>query len=108
MPQQSTSISDTPVERSQNKFRRQLQTLSLCNNVFFQAQTEHELLQSFCETLAAGNNLQLAWIGYCESAREFIRPVAKAGVGADYFDCLEFSEDTGKGELSPVDLAFRS
>jgi signal transduction histidine kinase len=94
-----------PADKNLTKVSRQLRTFSLCSNAFFEAETEHGLLQSFCEILFAGDDLSLAWIGYCETP-EFIRRVAGAGV--DYFDRLQISGDTEKIAVNPVHLALQS
>jgi hypothetical protein len=67
-------------DKSDIRLHWRLRTLYRCNGVFFQAQSEQELLQSICEILVAGGELRLAWIGYCENDPDrTIRPVAKAG-----------------------------
>ena len=96
----------SPADKSLTKVSQQLRTFALCSNTLFEAETEHELLQSFCEILVAGDNLSLAWIGYCETP-EFIRPVAKAGAGVDYIDRLRLSGDAQKTAVNPVDLALQ-
>src|SRR5438445_8344579 len=48
------------------RLNRRLRTFCQCYSTFFQDQTEQELLQSTCEILAAGGELRLAWVGYCD------------------------------------------
>jgi PAS domain S-box-containing protein len=93
-----------------NRLNRRLRTLHRCNNLFFQAESEQELLQSICEILVAGGELRLAWIGYCEDDTEkTIRPVAQAGLGLDYPECVRISwgeeKEAGQG---PVGIAVRT
>jgi C4-dicarboxylate-specific signal transduction histidine kinase len=97
-----------PAEKRLIKVSRQLRTLAQCGNAFFHAATEHELLQSICEILVAGDDLSLVWIGYCESPSEFIRPVAKAGAGVEFFEHLRLSGDAHKIESNPVSVALSS
>jgi signal transduction histidine kinase len=88
---------------------RRLRTLSLCNNTFFQAETEQEVLQSICEIVAAGDDLRLVWIGYCENDEKgSVRPVAKAGTGLNDFDGAWFSGAAKEATPSPVSDALRS
>jgi hypothetical protein len=46
-----------------DRLNRRLQTLGQCTIAFFQAESEQELLQSICDILVAGGEVQLAWIG---------------------------------------------
>jgi hypothetical protein len=51
-----------------------------CGATLFELESEAEALQSICAALAEGDEIRLAWIGYCEDdAERTIRPVAKAG-----------------------------
>src|SRR6266446_712586 len=92
-----------------NRLNRRLRTVYQCNSTFFQAESEQELLQSICEILAAGGELRLAWIGYCEDdAEKTVRPVAQAGYGLDYLEGIKTSwgeMETGQG---PAGIAART
>src|SRR3989442_11378600 len=93
-----------------NRLNRRLRTVYQCNSTFFQAESEQELLQSICEILAAGGELRLAWIGYCEDdAEKTVRAVAQAGYGLDYLEQVKGSwgdeMETGQG---PTGLAGRA
>src|SRR5882672_8666358 len=81
-----------------DRLNRRLRTLSQCTNTLLQAESEQELLQSVCEILVAGGEVQLAWIGYCEDdAERTVRPVAQAGSGLDYLERVQ----TSWGEMEP-------
>jgi C4-dicarboxylate-specific signal transduction histidine kinase len=74
------------------RLNRRLRTLYRCNSVFFQAQSEQELLQPICEILVADGDLRVAWIGYCENdAERTVRPVARAGYDLDILDEVKIS-----------------
>src|SRR3989441_1344325 len=92
-----------------NRLNRRLRTVYQCNSTFFQAESEQELLQSICEILAAGGEVRLAWIGYCEDdAEKTVRPVAQAGSGLDYLERVQISwgeMETGQG---PAGIAIRT
>ena len=92
-----------------NRLNRRLRTLCQCTSMFFQAESEQELLQSVCEILVAGGEVRLAWIGYCEDdAEKLVRPVAQAGSGLDYLERVETSwgeRETGQG---PAGIAART
>lgn len=78
--------------------------------MLFQADSEQELLQSICEILVAGDELRLAWIGYCEDdAEKTIRRVAQAGYGLDYLERVKISwgEQTEAGQ-GPFGIAVRT
>jgi len=66
-------------------------------------------LQSICEILVAGGEARLVWIGYCEDGVEkAVRPVAQAGDGPDYLECVKTSwgeMETGQG---PPGIAART
>jgi signal transduction histidine kinase len=91
------------------RLNRRLRTLYQCISAFFQAESEQELLQSTCEILAAGGEVRLAWIGYCEDdAEKTVRPVAQAGYGLDYLERVKTSwgeMETGQG---PAGIAART
>ncbi|MEK6303351.1 MAG: GAF domain-containing protein [Acidobacteriota bacterium] len=93
-----------------NRLNRRLRTLYQCNGMFFQADSEQGLLQSICEILVAGDELRLAWIGYCEDdAEKTIRLVAQAGYDFDYLKRITFSwgEQTEAGQ-GPFGIAVRT
>jgi GAF domain-containing protein len=93
-----------------NRLNRRLRTFYQCNSMFFQAESEQELVQSICEILAAGGELRLAWIGYCaDDAEKTVWPVAQAGDGLNYLERVKVSwgeeMETGHG---PAGIAVRS
>src|SRR6267378_5263514 len=93
-----------------DRLNRRLRTLCQCTSMFFQAESEQELLQSICEILVAGGELRLAWIGYCEDdAEKTIRPVAQAGDGLDSLERVKMSwgEETEAGQ-GPFGIAVRT
>jgi signal transduction histidine kinase len=93
-----------------NRYSRRVRTLYQCNGALFQAESEHELLQSICDILAAEDEIRLAWIGYCESdAEKTVRPVAQAGFGLDYLERVKISwgEETETGQ-GPFGIAVRT
>ena len=105
MPEQRKTV-----EQILGRLNRRLRTLYQCNSMFFQAESEQELLQSICEILVAGDELRLAWIGYCEEdAAKTIRPVAQAGYGLDYLERVKISwgEETEAGQ-GPFGIAVRT
>src|SRR6266852_9332922 len=91
------------------RINRRLRTLYQCTSTFFQAESEQELLQSICDILLAGEEVRLAWIGYCEDdAEKTVRPVAQAGYGLDYLAPVKTSWgeiETGQG---PAGIAART
>src|SRR5882672_10487461 len=91
------------------RLNRRLRALYRCTSAFFQAESEQELLQSICDILAAGGEVRLAWIGYCEDdAEKTVRPVAQAGYGLDYLERVKTSwgeMETGQG---PAGIAART
>jgi signal transduction histidine kinase len=88
---------------------RRLRTLSQCTSAFFQAASEQELLQSVCETLVAGGEVRLAWIGYCEDdAEKTVRPVARAGDGLEHLERVRTSWAETEAGQSPAGAAART
>jgi len=88
---------------------RNLQILSRCNGVLFQARGEQELLQSICEILAETAELPLVWIGYCEDdPRQTVRPVASAGDGLDYLERVTICWGDSAAAQQPVGEAIRT
>jgi PAS domain S-box-containing protein len=96
------------VEDAAAGLRRNLQVLSRCNRVLFQARGEQELLQSICQILIETADLPLVWIGYREENSEpAVRLVARAGEG---LESLERVKSSGKAEpgSGPVIEAIRT
>jgi C4-dicarboxylate-specific signal transduction histidine kinase len=92
-----------------DRLNRRLRTLCQCTSMFFQAESEQELLQSICEILVAGGDAQLAWIGYCEDdAEKTVRPVAQAGSGLDYLERVKTSWGEMEPGQGPPDIAART
>src|SRR5258708_38686302 len=96
------------VEDAATRLSRNLQTLSRCSRVLFQARGEPELLQSICQILVETAELPLAWVGYCEDdPGQTVRPMASAGDGQDRLARVRISwgnTETGRG---PVGEAIR-
>jgi C4-dicarboxylate-specific signal transduction histidine kinase len=91
------------------RLNRRLRTLYRCNSVFFQAQSEQELLQSICEILVADRELRVAWIGYCENdAERTVRPVARAGYDLDILDQVKISWGGIDGGQHPAGMAVQT
>src|SRR5438445_6630041 len=92
-----------------DRLNRRLRTLCQCTSTFFQAESEHELLQSLCEILVAGGECRLAWIGYCEDdADKTIRPVAQAGSGLEYLERVKTSWGEMEAGQGPAGMAART
>src|SRR5882672_8275247 len=91
------------------RLNRRLRALYRCTSAFFQAESEQELLQSICDILAAGGEVRLAWIGYCEDdAEKTVRPVAQAGYGLDYLEGVKTSWGEMESGQGPAGIAARS
>src|SRR5438445_13713502 len=92
-----------------DRLNRRLRTLCQCTSTFFQAESEHELLQSLCEILVAGGECRLAWIGYCEDdAAKTIRPVAQVGSGLEYLERVKTSWGEMEAGQGPAGMAART
>src|SRR6266853_5097288 len=88
---------------------RRQRTLYRCNRMFFQARSEQELLQSICQIVVSGDELRLAWAGYCEDdAEKTVRPVARAGDGLDYLKRVKISWGSSDAGEGPVGDAIRT
>ena len=93
------AFSEEPIMRDKGeasggpeRLNRRLQTLNDSYIAYFQARSEHDFLQSVCESLVSGDEFLLAWVGYCEhNPEKIVRPVAKAGLGVDYLDHVRVS-----------------
>jgi PAS domain S-box-containing protein len=91
------------VEDAAARLSRNLEVLSRCNRVLFQARGEQELLQSICEILVKTAELPLVWIGYCEdNSEQTVRPVAGAGESLDFLERVKSSgkSEPGRGSVS--------
>src|SRR5262249_41084044 len=102
-------MSTNSAEGSLTRLSRRLRAFSRCSTVFFQAETEQELLQSICDILVAEDDLCLAWIGYCENdPQASVRPVAMAGTGVEHFDRIQFSWGAEAAGQTPIGVALQS
>jgi signal transduction histidine kinase len=91
------------------RLTRRLRTLYRCNRMFFQARSEQELLQSVCQILVSGDELRLAWVGYCEDdAEKTVRPVARAGHGVDFLKQVRISWGDDERARGPAGIAART
>src|ERR1700730_12338405 len=89
------------VDDAAARLKRNLQVLSRCNRVLFQAHGEQELLQSICQILVETAELPLAWVGYCEENSEpAVRLVARAGEGLESLERVKISSNAGSGPVS--------
>src|SRR6266850_882575 len=103
--QEQREAHETILER----LNRRLRTLCQCTSMFFQAESEQELLQSTCEILVAGGEARLAWIGYCEDdAAKTVRPVAQAGSGLDDLERVQTSWGEMETDQGPAGIAART
>jgi C4-dicarboxylate-specific signal transduction histidine kinase len=88
---------------------RRLRTLHRCNRMFFHAKSEQELLQSICQILVSGDELRLAWVGYCEDdADKTVRPVARAGHAVDFLKQVRISWGGVERGQDPAGIAVRT
>jgi signal transduction histidine kinase len=88
---------------------RRLRTLYRCNRMCFQARSEGELLQSVCQILVSGDELRLAWVGYCEDyIKRTMRPVARAGHGVDFLKEVAMSWGGEERGRDPAGIAART
>jgi signal transduction histidine kinase len=93
------AFSEDPIMRDKDRANdsvgrldRRLQTLNESYIAYFQARSEHDFLQSVCESLVSADEFLLAWVGYCEhNPEKIVRPVAKAGLGVDHLDHVKVS-----------------
>jgi signal transduction histidine kinase len=91
------------------RLTRRLRTLYRCNRMFLQARSEQELLQSVCQILVSGDELRLAWVGYCEDdAEKTMRPVARAGHGVDFLKQVRISWGDDERARAPAGVAART
>jgi signal transduction histidine kinase len=75
----------------------------------FQVESEMEALQFLCSALVDGDELRLAWIGYCEdNAGKTIRPVAKAGADLDFPERVKNSWGATEAGQGPPGIAART
>jgi signal transduction histidine kinase len=93
------AFSEDPIVRdkgrandSSERLDRRIRILNESYIAYFHARSEHDFLQSICESLVSGEEFLLAWVGYCEhNSEKIVRPVAKAGLGVGYLDHVKVS-----------------
>ncbi len=70
-----------------NRLNRTLRTLSRGNEVLVRNTSEPELLQGMCHVIVEAGGYRMAWIGIAQQdAAKSIKPVAQAGIGAEFFE----------------------
>ena len=88
---------------------RRLRTLYRCNRMLFHAKSEQELLQAICQILVSGDELRLAWVGYCEDDPDkTVRPVARAGHAVDFLKQVRISWGGVERGQDPAGIAART
>jgi PAS domain S-box-containing protein len=88
---------------------RQLRMLSACNAALIHGADEAALLDTVCRIMVSAGGYRGAWIGLAENdAARTVRPVAWAGLDADYVRGLRVSwADVAQGQ-GPAAIAIRT
>jgi PAS domain S-box-containing protein/putative nucleotidyltransferase with HDIG domain len=96
-------------EHRLRRVNRTLKSLSACNSAVVHAVSEAQLLQRMCEVAVDPGGYQMAWVGYAEQdAARTIRPVARAGDGADYVQAAKISWADDEAGRGPAGLSIRT
>lgn len=87
---------------------RALGALSRISEAVMRANDEGQLLHSVCDIVVDMGGYGLCWVGFAENdADKTVRPVASAGVHADYPDGVTVSWGTGRYGRSPAGRSIR-
>ncbi|MDP3859484.1 MAG: PAS domain S-box protein [Stagnimonas sp.] len=104
-----TTARQLETEHRLRRVNRTLQSLSACDSAVVHAVSEEQLLQRMCEVAVDPGGYQMAWVGYAEQdAACSIRPVARAGDGADYLRNAKLSWADGEAGRGPAGLSIRT
>ena len=96
-------------EETMRRLYRAERALSRCNQALVRATDEPTLFQQVCDTIVEDAGYRLCWIGRAEhDDAKSVRPVAWAGLGADYLETASITwSDTPRGR-GPAGTSIRS
>jgi len=96
-------------ELALEKLNRELRLLSDCKRLLIRALDEQSLVEAICRIIVEGGGYQLSWVGFAQDdAEKSVRPVAIAGLDADYVGHSRISwGDSAWGE-GPTGRAIRN
>lgn len=104
-----TTARQLETEHRLRRVNRTLKSLSACNSAVIHAMSEEQLLQRMCEVAVESGGYKMAWVGYTEQdAARTIRPVARAGDGADYVQNAKISWADDEAGRGPAGLSVRT
>ncbi len=90
------------------KANRMLQAIRDCHESMLRANTEEELLQGVCRIIVQTGG-QTAWVGLAEQPpRRTVRPVAAAGISAEYLKRAHITWDNTPRGRGPVGTAIHT
>jgi PAS domain S-box-containing protein len=88
---------------------RSLRALSESSQAMAKAPDQQALLDRVCEILVTTGEYQLAWVGYAmNDEAHSVRPMARAGAGADYLDSISLSWADNEQGQGPTGTAIRT
>jgi len=82
-------------EDAQRRLNRALRLLSDCNQTLIHAEDEQKLLHDICTLIFDSGGYPFTWVGYAEP-NKLIRPIAKAGSGAQFLETQVLTWDHGE------------
>jgi diguanylate cyclase (GGDEF)-like protein/PAS domain S-box-containing protein len=96
-------------ELALKKLNRELRLLSDCNQLLIRARDEQSLLDAICNVIVEGGGYRLAWVGFAvDDAEKSVRPVAIAGLDADYVRHSRMSWGDSAWGQGPTGRAIRN
>ena len=95
-------------EREIERLNRLYATLCGLNQSIVQVKSRAELFQEVCRITVAHAGFQVVWVGWHDRETHEVRPVARAGDGADYVDKIKVYSDERPEGRGPVGLCMRS
>jgi two-component system, cell cycle sensor histidine kinase and response regulator CckA len=101
-------INGTEINKELRRLNRALRALSACNQALAQAGSEQELLDEICDVIVRLGGYRMAAIAFAEQDEEkTLRPVARAGVDAGYFENIQITWSDSSSGRGPAGTAVR-
>ena len=101
-----TSVVQT--ERRLRRLNRSLQAIRSADSALVRAQSESELLQTFCEAMVAPTGHRLVWVGMVVPGTPVLKMAASAGSAAGYTQNIHVRHDDSPEGRGPSGTAIRT
>lgn len=95
-------------EQQNHQLTKIYATLSLCNHAIVQSSTAQELFDRICKGAVQAGEMKMAWLGFIDTKRKFLRRVASYGDEKNYLKKIPISTLASEpSSACPTDTAIQ-